>query len=135
MENLFFAEKIGRYTNIQSIPNPQDGFKKSTYPDIFNSDQGSQYTGDEFQNILQESGRIRVSMDGRGRCMDNIFTERLWRSLKYEEVYTGEYENLRQARERLGQYLAFYNETRVHQSLNYQTPAEVYFAQKKGEHN
>ena len=110
-------------------------FQRYGYPDIFNSDQGSQYTGDEFQNILRASGRVRVSMDGRGRCMDNIFTERLWRSVKYEEVYTGEYENLPQARERLGDYLAFYNEIRVHQALGYKTPAEVFFAQKKGEHN
>jgi putative transposase len=110
-------------------------FQKCGYPDIFNSDQGSQYTGDEFQNVLQASGRVRVSMDGRGRCMDNIFTERLWRSVKYEEVYTGEYENFPQARERLAQYLVFYNETRVHQALDYKTPAEVYFAQRKGEHN
>ena len=105
------------------------------YPDIFNSDQGSQYTGEEFQNILQASGRIRVSMDGRGRCMDNIFTERLWRSIKYEEVYIGEYENLAQARKKLARYLTFYNEERLHQALDYKTPAEVYFAQEKGEHN
>ena len=110
-------------------------FHRYGYPDIFNSDQGSQYTGDEFQNVLQASGRVQVSMDGRGRCMDNIFTERLWRSVKYEEVYTGEYENLTQARECLDQYLIFYNETRVHQSLDYRTPAEVYFAQGEGEHN
>ena len=98
------------------------------YPDIFNSDQGSQYTGEGFQNILQASGRVRVSMDGRGRCMDNIFTERLWRSIKYEEVYTREYENIVQARESLSQYLTFYNESRLHQALDYKTPAEVYFA-------
>jgi putative transposase len=110
------------------------GFQRCGYPDIFNSDQGSQYTSDEFQDILQASGRVRVSMDGRGRCMDNIFTERLWRSVKYEEVYTGEYENLPQAREGLAQYLVFYNETRVHQALGYKTPAEVYFAHRKGEH-
>jgi putative transposase len=67
--------------------------------------------------------------------MDNIFTERLWRSVKYEEVYTGEYENLPQARENLGRYLVFYNETRIHQALGYKTPAEVYFAQEKGERN
>jgi putative transposase len=106
-------------------------FQKYGYPDIFNSDQGSQFTGDEFQSTLQASGQVRVSMDGRGRCMDNIFTERLWRSVKYEEVYTGEYENLPQARERLNRYLVFYNESRPHQSWNYRTPAEVYFA--KGE--
>ena len=102
--------------------------RRHGYPDIFNSDQGSQYTGEEFQNILQASGRVRVSMDGRGRCMDNIFTERLWRSVKYEEVYTKEYDNLSQARESLARYITFYNESRLHQSLDYKTPAEVYFA-------
>ena len=91
-------------------------FRRYGYPDILNSDQGSQYTGEEFQNLLQASGRVRVSMDGRGRCMDNIFTERLWRSVKYEEVYTGEYENLAQARKNLNQYLTFYNESRLHQA-------------------
>jgi len=110
-------------------------FRKHGYPDIFNSDQGSQYTGEEFQNILQASGRVRVSMDGRGRCMDNIFTERLWRSVKYEEVYIEEYENIGQARERLTRYLTFYNESRLHQSLGYKTPAEVYFDKGKGEHS
>ena len=109
-------------------------FRKCGYPEIFNSDQGSQYTGEEFQQVLQASGQIRVSMDGRGRCMDNIFTERLWRSVKYEEVYVGEYENLCQAREGLEQYLTFYNEARVHQALEYRTPAEIYFAQQKGAH-
>ena len=103
-------------------------FQMYGYPDIFNSDQGSQYTSEEFQNILQASGQVRISMDGRGRCMDNIFTERLWRSVKYEEVYTGEYESLSHARENLGQYLTFYNESRLHQALDYKTPAEVYFA-------
>jgi putative transposase len=108
-------------------------FRKYGYPEIFNSDQGSQFTGEEFQQTLQLSGQVRVSMDGRGRCMDNIFTERLWRSVKYEEVYTGEYENLLQAREGLSKYLKFYNEVRLHQALEYRTPAEVYFAQEKGE--
>ncbi len=101
-------------------------------PEIFNSDQGSQFTCEDFQKVLRENGRVRVSMDGRGRCMDNIFTERLWRSIKYEEVYTVEYENFSQARECLNLYLTFYNERRLHQSLGYNTPAEIYFAQKKG---
>jgi putative transposase len=103
-------------------------FQRYGYPEIFNSDQGSQYTGDEFQGELQASGRVRVSMDGRGRCMDNIFTERLWRSVKYEEVYPKEYENLPQAKEGLNQYLTFYNEARLHQALGYKTPAEIFFA-------
>jgi putative transposase len=109
-------------------------FKRYGYPGIFNSDQGSQYTGEEFQRVLQVSGQVRVSMDGRGRCMDNIFTERLWRSVKYEEVYPKEYENLPQAREGLKQYLIFYNEARLHQALGYKTPAEIFFAQERGEH-
>jgi putative transposase len=108
-------------------------FQRYGYPEIFNSDQGSQYTGDEFQRELQVSERVRVSMDGRGRCMDNIFTERLWRSVKYEEVYPKEYENLPQAREGLNQYLTFYNEARLHQALGYKTPAEIFFAQERGE--
>jgi putative transposase len=107
-------------------------FRRYGNPDIFNSDQGSQYTGEDFQNVLQASGRVRVSMDGRGRCMDNIFTERLWRSIKYEEVYIGVYENLTQARAGLDQYLTFYNGSRLHQALGYKTPAEVYFAQNEG---
>jgi putative transposase len=110
----------------------KQAFRKWGYPEIFNSDQGSQYTSEEFQSVLQESGKVRVSMDGRGRCMDNIFTERLWRSLKYEEVYPREYENLPQAREGLSRYFVFYNETRVHQALNYKTPSEIFFGKKKG---
>jgi putative transposase len=104
-------------------------FQRYGCPEIFNSDQGSQYTGEEFQRELQASGRVRMSMDGRGRCMDNIFTERLWRSVKYEEVYPKEYESLPQAREGLNQYLVFYNEARLHQALGYKTPAEIFFAQ------
>jgi putative transposase len=103
-------------------------FRRYGFPEIFNSDQGSQYTGEKFQKELQSSGQICVSMDGRGRCMDNIFTERLWKSVKYEEVYVREYENLPQAREGLARYLTFYNETRLHQALDYKTPAEIYFA-------
>jgi putative transposase len=108
-------------------------FQRCGYPEIFNSDQGSQYTGEEFQSVLQASGRVRVSMDGRGRCMDNIFTERLWRSVKYEEVYLEEYESLPQAREGVDRYLTFYNEARLHQALGYKTPAEIFFAPEKGD--
>jgi putative transposase len=111
----------------------REAFRKYGYPEIFNSDQGSQYTGDDFQKELQASGQVRVSMDGRGRCMDNIFTERLWRSIKYEEVYPKAYESLLQAREGLAQYILFYNEARLHQALGYKTPAEIFFAEKKGD--
>jgi putative transposase len=94
-------------------------------PVILNSDQGSQFTSPQYIQLLQDAG-IKISMDGKGRAIDNIFTERLWRSLKYEEVYLNEYTSPRQARQRVGDYLDFYNHRRPHQSLDYRTPAEVY---------
>ena len=97
----------------------------STQPEIFNSDQGSQFTSLLFTTRLKERG-IKISMDGKGRALDNIFVERLWRSVKYEEVYLKEYRHLRDAIIGLGGYFAFYNGERLHQSLNYQTPATVY---------
>ena len=98
-------------------------------PDISNTDQGSQFTGKKFTAILKEHN-VRISMDGRGRCMDNIFTERLWRSLKYEEVYLKSYRDMNDAQNNIAEYFRFYNERRPHQSLNYQTPAEVYHQNK-----
>jgi putative transposase len=95
-------------------------------PEIFNSDQGVQFTDRRFVGVLEGKG-IRVSMDGRGRCMDNIFIERLWRSVKYEEVYLKSYETLLDARAGLNEYFEFYNNSRLHQSLGYKTPAEIYF--------
>lgn len=95
-------------------------------PEIFNSDQGSQFTSKAFTDLLKAQ-RIRISMDGRGRVFDNIFTERYWRTLKYEEVYLNDYQNVREGKERIGRYIKFYNQTRLHQSLDYQTPAEVHF--------
>jgi putative transposase len=94
-------------------------------PGIFNSDQGSQFTSELFTGEL-EGRRIAVSMDGRGRCMDNIFIERLWRSLKYEEVYLKDYESVAEARAGIDRYLRFYNYERLHQSLDYRTPAAIY---------
>lgn len=94
-------------------------------PDIFNSDQGAQFTSYEFTEILEQSG-VKISMDGRGRCLDNIFTERLWRTVKYEEVYLKSYGTMEEARESLTAYFHFYNHSRPHQSLNYKTPAQVY---------
>jgi putative transposase len=94
-------------------------------PDIFNSDQGSQFTGEAFTGRLKESGS-RISHDGRGRVFDNIFIERLWRSVKYEEVYLNEYNDVPSAIQRLGYYFGFYNHERRHQALDYRTPAEVY---------
>ena len=96
-------------------------------PDIFNTDQGVQFTADEFTQVLLAAG-VKVSMDGKGRVFDNIFTERLWRSVKYEEVYLKAYEDGWGAEESLGRYFVFYNTRRPHQALNYQTPMEVYRA-------
>ncbi len=96
-----------------------------TFPEIFNSDQGSQFTSVDFIKKLKEKN-IAISMDGRGRAMDNIFTERLWRSVKYEEVYLNDYQTVREAKEGISRYLAFYNQERPHQSLDYRTPDEVY---------
>ncbi len=96
-------------------------------PEIFNSDQGSQFTSEKFTGELV-SRSIAVSMDGRGRCLDNIFIERLWRSLKYEEVYLRDYATVPDARSGIGRYLRFYNYERLHQSLEYQTPASIYLA-------
>jgi len=94
-------------------------------PEIHNSDQGSQYTSEDYIHIL-EARLIRISMDGRGRCMDNIFTERLWRTVKYEDVYLKQYSAIDEVREGLRDYFSFYNNKRRHQGLNNQTPQEVY---------
>jgi len=95
-------------------------------PDIFNSDQGSQFTSREFTGRL-EKARIQISMDGRGRVFDNIFIERLWRSVKYEEIYLKDYRVVADAESGLGNYFEFYNRERLHQSLGYQTPASIYY--------
>ena len=94
-------------------------------PEIFNSDQGSQFTSTAFTERLLRDG-IQISMDGRGRALDNIFVERLWRSVKYEDVYLRNYETVPEAVSGLGRYFNFYNWERLHQSLDYQTPAAVY---------
>jgi len=94
-------------------------------PQIFNSDQGPQFTSPDFTSKL-EANKILISMDGRGRAMDNIFTERLWRTLKYEEVYIKDYQNVSEVRLSLGNYFNFYNQERPHQALGYRTPMEVY---------
>lgn len=95
-------------------------------PDICNSDQGSHFTSEAYVEILEKAG-IQISMDGRGRCLDNIFTERLWRSVKYENVFLNSYQSLEDAEKGLAAYFRFYNNKRRHQSLDDQTPAEVYF--------
>jgi putative transposase len=95
-------------------------------PDIFNTDQGSQFTSEDFTEMLRTRG-ISISMDGRGRWLDNIFIERLWRSVKYEEVYLKGYESVAEARQGLKTYFDFYNRLRRHQSLDRKTPDEVYW--------
>src|SRR5208337_3371143 len=94
-------------------------------PEIFNTDQGSQFTGEEFTGELKRH-EITISMDGKGRCMDNIFVERLWRSLKYEEVYLHAYASVAEAKAGIGTWLRFYNEERQHQSFGYRTPRQIY---------
>lgn len=99
----------------------------SVLPEILNSDQGSQMTSRKYIELVGGNG-VKIGMDSRGRAFDNIFTERLWRTIKYEEVYLKEYRTPREARQNLDGYFKFYNNKRLHQSLNYKTPAEVYFA-------
>jgi putative transposase len=95
-------------------------------PDIVNFDQGVQFT-DEEMIAIWESQRTKISMDHKGRCFDNIFTERFWRTLKYEEVYLRDYQTIKEADESIGEYIIKYNTRRLHQSLNYKTPAQTYF--------
>jgi len=95
-------------------------------PEIFNTDQGSQFTGIDFIGVLKREN-IHISMDGKGRWMDNVFIERLWRTVKYEEVYLRAYEDIGTARASLRRYFEFYNTERRHQSLDRQTPDNVYY--------
>ncbi len=94
-------------------------------PEIFNTDQGAQFTAEVFTSVLHERG-VKISMDGKGRCIDNVFVERLWRSVKYEEVYLHAYETVAEARTGIGRYIEFYNLERPHQALGYQTPDAFY---------
>jgi len=96
-------------------------------PEIFNTDQGVQFTSMQFQAPLR-SAQVQLSMDGRGRAFDNIFVERLWRTVKYEEVYLKDYRDVPEARQGLGNYFAFYNQERIHQALDYRTPQSVHFS-------
>jgi putative transposase len=103
-------------------------------PEIFNTDQRVQYTSIAFTGMLERSN-IKISMDGRGRALDNIFIERLWRSLKYEDIYLKDYETLKEARDGITNYFYFYNNERPHQSLNYRYPKDVYLDQENCNHN
>ena len=105
---------------------------KTAVPDIVNSDQGSQFTSRGWIEALKKHG-IKISMDGKGRCIDNIHIERFWRALKYEEVYLKSYENMTEARKNIKKYIEFYNQKRPHQGLGYKTPDEVYWDKQKKE--
>lgn len=98
-------------------------------PEIFNTDQGVQFTSNRFTKVIEASG-AQVSMDGKGRAFDNIMVERLWRSVKYENIYPNAYENLAEVKNGLQKYFTFYNEERPHQGLSYKTPMEVYYGEK-----
>jgi len=98
-------------------------------PEIWNSDQGSHFTSPQYTDLLL-AAHVQISMDGRGRALDNIFVERLWRSVKYEEVYIHDYASPREARQQITRYFEFYNHERPHQTLDYRTPADVYFGSK-----
>lgn len=99
-------------------------------PEVFNTDQGVQFTSKSFTSILEVAG-VKISMDGKGRCLDNVFVERLWRSVKYEEVYLRRYETVPELRVGFSQYFQFYNHERFHQSLENRTPASVYLEKAK----
>lgn len=107
----------------------QDALRQYGNPTYSNQDQGSQFTSSDYISVWDQD-QTKISMDGRGRCMDNIFTERLWRSVKYEEVYLKSYETPAEALANIGAYFEFYNYQRSHQSLGYKTPADVYFNER-----
>ena len=127
---------FSRYVLAWQLSNTLDGYfcrdvlqqaLQQDQPTIFNTDQGVQFTAHEFTGYL-ERARIRISMDGRGRALDNIFIERLWHSVKYEDIYLKDYASVPELDAGLADYFRFYNDERLHQSLNYRTPAEVHFA-------
>jgi len=108
----------------------EEAFLKYGKPEIFNTDQGSQFTSEKFISKLVDK-KVSISMDGRGRAYDNIFIERLWRTVKYEDIYLKGYANIKETREGLKEYFEFYNEERPHQSLGYKAPAEIYRKEEK----
>ena len=105
----------------------EEALRRHGLPEIFNTDQGCQFTSDVLTGRLRES-KIQISMDSKGRALDNIFTERFWRTLKYEEIYLKNYETMKQAHAGLKVYMPFYNRERFHQALNYKTPQQIYFS-------
>lgn len=116
---------LSAFLDTQSCLEALDMALVIAIPDIVNSDQGSQFTSRRWIEKMEQHG-IKISMDGKGRCLDNIFIERFWKSIKYEEVYLKAYESLCDARQSIGAYIEFYNAVRPHQALNYRTPDQVY---------
>ena len=114
--------KIGVHFCVDAL---EEAISRYGAPDIFNTDQGAQFTSEAFTGVLKAAS-IRISMDGKGRWVDNVFVERLWRSLKYEEVYLKAYDSVAEARLGIGDYFKFYNRERRHQSLDRQTPDQIY---------
>jgi putative transposase len=120
------AWELSNTLDMQFCLDALEAALKLGHPQIFNTDQGSQFTSPAFTDILERE-HIRISQDGKGRAFDNIFVERLWRTVKYEEVYLKSYPSLTEAYHSLKAYFAFYNQQRLHQSLGYKTPAEIHF--------
>ena len=111
----------------------EDALENYGCPEIFNTDQGSQYTSSAHTDILIKKG-IKISMDGKGRATDNIAIERFWRSAKYEDIYLHEYKTLRELKLGVSQYITFYNEKRIHQTLSYQRPMAIYSQSLSGQY-
>ena len=105
----------------------EEALRRWGKPDIFNTDQGAQFTAEAWVEVLKANG-IQISMDGKGRCIDNIFVERLWRSVKYEEVYLHAYDDMLDAKAGLGRYFGYFNDERPHQALGYSVPSQIYFS-------
>ena len=116
------SNSLDRYFCLEALEEALEQGK----PEIFNSDQGVQYTSKEHTGYLEKQG-VEISMDGRGRALDNIFIERFWRTIKYEEIYLKEYEAVKDLQESLKNYFDYYNKERPHQSLGYKTPWEVQY--------
>jgi len=126
---MFYRKRLSNSLDVHFCIEALEEALEQGCPEIFNSDQGSQFTSNDWTRILL-SKEIKISMDGRGRAFDNIFTERLWRSVKYEEVYIKGYQAYDDAQNGLGAYFPFYNNRRYHQSLGYKTPYEVHCAKR-----
>lgn len=127
------AWSLGLSLEIGLVLDPMRTALATATPAICNSDQGSHFTSPQYRALF-EATPVRLSMDGKGRALDNVFTERLWRTVKYEEVYLKEYGSPREARAGISDYLEFYNHRRLHQALGYHTPASVYFQERRTTH-